>query len=341
MIGPYVHNIDPVVLKVGGFYIWWYGLSFTAGFLGVFFWLRRNRSNLMMDMNDVYTLTLFIACGVLIGGRLIEVFFYEWPYYREHLWHIAAIWLGGMSTHGILLGGILGLFLFCKLYDRSFLEVADVLVIAGAYIMGVGRIGNFIDGQIVGSLTDGWWGVKFPDVEGYRHPVVLYDGIKNLLLIPFLLMIRRTRPPRGVIMAHFILWYGFLRIFVDFYREYRTDFYGFPPGQEFNLLMTFVGIALLFWFYRKKRRLEDYLIIPSFSTKMYFGAVPKLWHKRLIFVLLLILPAIIPGDWTHDVPKRYGHRHPGLEHSPIYPQIDVYNETKPAPEIEKSKTNEP
>ena len=232
MIAPFVHNIDPVVVKVGGFYIWWYGLSFTVGFFGLFFWLRRNRSNLMMDMNDVYTLTIFMAGGVLIGGRLIEVFFYEWPYYRAHLWHIPAIWLGGMSTHGILLGAILGLLVFSKLHKRSFLEIADVLAIAGAYIMGVGRIGNFIDGQIVGSATDVWWGVKFPDIEGYRHPVVLYDGIKNLSLIPFLLMIRKTKPPRGVIIAHFILWYGFLRIFVDFYREYRTDFFGFPPGQE-------------------------------------------------------------------------------------------------------------
>ena len=329
MIGPFVHNIDPVVVKVGGFYVWWYGLSFTVGFLGIFFWLRRNRSNLMMDMHDVYTLTIFMASGVLIGGRLIEVFFYEWPHYREHLWHILAIWLGGMSTHGILLGSIIGLLLFCKLYKRSFLEIADVLAIAGAYIMGVGRIGNFIDGQIVGSVTDVWWGVKFPDVEGYRHPVVLYDGIKNLLLIPFLLMIRKTNPPRGVIIAHFVLWYGFLRIFVDFYREYRTDFYGFPPGQEFNLFMTIVGVCLLVWFYRKRQRSGDLAISASSSIKSSAGTIPRLWKRRVIFGLLLILPTIIPGDWTHDVPKRYGHRHPGLEYSAIYPKIDVYNEAKP------------
>ena len=339
MIGPFVHNIDPVVVKVGGLYIWWYGLSFTVGFFGLFFWLRRNRSNLMMDMNDVYTLTIFMAGGVLIGGRLIEVFFYEWPYYRAHLWHIPAIWLGGMSTHGILLGAILGLLVFSKLRKRSFLEIADVLAIAGAYIMGVGRIGNFIDGQIVGSATDVWWGVKFPDIEGYRHPVVLYDGIKNLLLIPFLLMIRKTKPPRGVIIAHFILWYGFLRIFVDFYREYRTDFFGFPPGQEFNLFMTFVGVGLLFWFYRKRHFSEDLPISASSSIKTFAGDMPRLLNRRLIFGLLLVLPTIIPGDWTHDVPERYGNRHTGIEYSAIYPKIDVYNETKPGDESQKTKTN--
>ncbi len=326
MIGPFVHNIDPVVAKAGGFYVWWYGLSFTAGFLGIFSWLRRNRANLKMEMKDVYTLTIIMACGVLLGGRLVEVFFYEWPYYREHLWHIPAVWLGGMSTHGILAGSILGLLLYSRQQNRSFLELADVLAIAGAYIMGVGRIGNFIDGQIVGSLTDGWWGVKFPDVEGYRHPVVLYDGIKNLLLIPLLLLIRKTKPPRGVVMAHFILWYGFLRIFVDFYREYRTDLYGFPPGQEFNLFMTFAGLGLLVWFYRVGKRQGARQESASSSVRDSAVAATGLWGRRTVFALLLILPTIIPGDWTHDVPERYGHRHPGLEHSAIYPQIETYKE---------------
>jgi phosphatidylglycerol:prolipoprotein diacylglycerol transferase len=96
MIGPYVHNIDPVIFKAGWFYVWWYGMSFTAGFLGLFFWIRRNRTRLSMDMHEVYTLTIFMALGVLLGGRLVEVFFYEWPYYRENILHIPAIWLGGM-----------------------------------------------------------------------------------------------------------------------------------------------------------------------------------------------------------------------------------------------------
>jgi phosphatidylglycerol:prolipoprotein diacylglycerol transferase len=322
MIGPYVHNIDPIFGKIGGFYLWWYGLSYTLGFIGVFTWLRRNRTKLAMNMNDVYNLTIFLATGVLVGGRLVEVFFYEWAYYGSHPMHIPAVWLGGMSTHGILLGSILAVLLYCILYRRSFLEIADVLAIAGAYIMGVGRIGNFIDGQIMGSLTNAWWGVQFPDAEGYRHPVVLYDGIKNLLLIPFLLMVRRTNPPRGVIVAHFILWYGFLRIFVDFFREYRTDLFGLPPGQEFNLFMTVCGTCMLFWFYRNKKRQEE-ITIAAYSPDDDSGNnVRLIWFKRLVFLLLLIIPMIIPSDWTQDVPERYGKRHPGLVHSKIYPTID-------------------
>ena len=322
MIGPFIHEIDPIIGKIGDFYLWWYGLSYTLGFLGVFLWIRRNRTRMAMTDQEMYDLAIFLAAGVLMGGRLVEVIFYEWSYYGQHIWHIPAVWLGGMSTHGILLGAIIGISLFSWLNHRSFLETADMLVIAGAYIMGVGRIGNFIDGQIVGSITDAWWGVQFPDLEGYRHPVVLYDGIKNLFLIPFLLLIRRTDPPRGVMTAHFILWYGFLRIFVDFFREYRTDFFGLPPGQEFNILMTLIGVSMLFLFYRNRRSSGGSTIYSPFREGGP-GDVRKngLWLRRIIFVLFLALPMIIPSDWTQDIPSRYGKRHPGIEYTTIYPKI--------------------
>ena len=322
MMGPFVHKIDPIIGKIGDFYLWWYGLSYTLGFLGVFLWIRRNSTRLAMTGQEIYDLAIFLAVGVLTGGRLVEVVFYEWAYYGNHLWQIPAVWLGGMSTHGILLGAIIGVILFSRLNHRSFFETTDMLVIAGAYIMGVGRIGNFIDGQIVGSITDAWWGVKFPDLEGYRHPVVLYDGIKNLLMIPFLLLIRKTNPPRGVMTAHFILWYGFLRIFVDFYREYRTDFFGLPPGQEFNILMTLIGTFLLFQFYRKRRSSVSANYAPSRERLTGETVKNGLLMRRIIFAFLLVIPMIIPSDWTQDIPSRYGKRHPGLEYSSIYPKIN-------------------
>jgi phosphatidylglycerol:prolipoprotein diacylglycerol transferase len=322
MLGPFVHDIDPIFAEIGGFYLWWYGASYTFGFLAGFLWLRANRSTLDFDSNTVYELTIYIAVGVLVGGRVVEVIFYEWAYYGSQPAHILAIWLGGMSTHGILLGGTIAVVLFCKLNHRSFLEVADVLVIAAAFIMGFGRIGNFIDGQIVGSLTDMPWGVQFPDLEGFRHPVVLYDGLKNLLLIPLLLLIRKMSPPRGVVVANFILWYGFLRIFIDFFREYRSSFYGFPPGQQFNVLMTLIGVGMLIWIYRRSGVPADSAARVT-ARQIHGNAI---WIKRLVLAVLLILPTIIPSDWTQDVPARYGARHPGLSHSVIYPEIPLTGE---------------
>jgi phosphatidylglycerol:prolipoprotein diacylglycerol transferase len=320
MFGPFVHDIDPIFAQLGGVYLWWYGASYTLGFLAAFFWLRANRAALAFDSGDVYKLTIYIAIGVIAGGRAVEVIFYEWAYYGEHPWHIPAIWLGGMSTHGILLGSTIGVILFCRFNRYSFLAVADVLVIAAAFIMGFGRLGNFIDGQIVGSVTEMSWGVKFPDLEGYRHPVVLYDGFKNLMLVPFLLLLNKFHPPRGVLVAHFILWYGLLRIFVDFFREYRSSLYGLPPGQEFNLLMTLIGIAMLIWFYRGSRP-EQAADAVNRGQDGAASAANGLWLKRVVLILLLILPTIIPSDWTQDVPARYGARHPGMEHSAIYPEI--------------------
>ena len=150
MSGPFVHDIDPVIGQVGGVHLWWYGLSYTLGFLNLYGYLRRTRQRLGLT-RGVYALTLCISLGVLIGGRAVEVAFDEWPFYRDHLLLIPAYWLGGMATHGLLLGAAAGTATFARIYRKPFLELADALVIPGAFLMGAGQIGNFIDGMIVGS----------------------------------------------------------------------------------------------------------------------------------------------------------------------------------------------
>jgi len=321
MIGPFVHNLDPVIGQIGGMYLWWYGLSYSLGFLSLFRWARMVRGSLAMDVPQVYDLTLLVAAGVLLGGRLVEVVFYEWPYYSAHPWHVPWVWLGGMSTHGILFGGVLGLWLFCRRHGKSFLAVADELVVPAALIMGLGRIGNFIDGQIVGSVTDVWWAVKFPDTDSFRHPVVLYDGAKNLLLVVVLLLMRRMYPPRGVLLGTFLFGYGFFRIFIDFFREYRTDLFGLPPGQEFNIAMSVIGAALVVWSIRKGRRGVVPLSRADIKQAANMDVRRATRTRRIVLRALLILPLLIPSDWTQDVPARYGARHEGMRHSALYPQI--------------------
>jgi phosphatidylglycerol---prolipoprotein diacylglyceryl transferase len=317
-----IHHIDPVAVQVGSVGLWWYGLSYVSGFLSLHLWLRRARHRLGFSMADVYRLTLFIVAGVLLGGRLVEVFFYEWPFYSQHLHLIPAVWLGGMATHGLLFGAVLSSWLYSRLYRVSFLTLLDELAVPGAIIMGLGRIGNFIDGQILGSVTNVWWGVKFPDAEGFRHPVVLYDGLKNLMLVPLLLWLRHRGVRRGILTANYIFWYGFLRIFVDLFREYPTTLLGLATGQSFNLLMAVVGGVLFAWSYRRnvirslqgisRLRSGEKLEIPrKFGMTMMKGAL----------VVLLLLCATMPSDWTQDVPARYGKRHPGLRYSIWYPHI--------------------
>ena len=328
MFEPFIHNIDPVIGQIGGMYLWWYGLGYSIGFLSLFFWLRSVCEPLSMGVPQVYDLCILMAAGVLIGGRAVEVIFYEWPYYGDHAGHILWAWLGGMSTHGILFGGTLGAWIFCRLYRKSFLSLADELVIPAAFIMGLGRIGNFIDGQIVGSLTDVWWAVKFPDTDGFRHPVVLYDGLKNLLLIPVLLFIRTKKLPHGVLLGAFLFGYGFFRILIDFFREYRVELYGLPPGQEFNIGMGIVGIGLIVWSLKRGhaevKSQTDSGVYNGFSKDVKGALI----LRRIIFGILILVPLIIPSDWTQDVPARYGKRHEGMIYSELYPEIKIVSDNE-------------
>ena len=339
IVGGFIHRLDPILGQFAGFYLWWYGLCYSAGFLGMFLFLRRVRQPLGLTLSQVYSLTIFFALGLLLGARLVEVLFYEWPYYREHPWHIPALWLGGMSTHGVLLGSTVGTWLFCRRHGKPFLRIADALVIPGAFFMGIGRIGNFIDGQIVGRLTDVWWGVQFPDAEGFRHPVVLYDGLKNFLLIPWLLYVRQRRPAPGTVLAHFVFWYGFLRIFADLFRHYETSLLGLATGQSFNLFMSLLGAALLIWFRRKAGGPAGGEVAEA-AAGSESEPPARLWAQRIVFAAILLFSLTLPSDRTQDIPARYAKRHPGLRYSLLYPRLEpsallntpAAEETKPPQE---------
>jgi phosphatidylglycerol:prolipoprotein diacylglycerol transferase len=319
---PYIHRIDPIMGSVFGVHFWWYGLSYTLGLLNAHLFIRRRRGPLGLTMRSVYNLSLLLAAGVLLGGRFVEVVFYEWPFYREHVHLIPGVWLGGMATHGLLFGGLCGVWLFCRLQGKSFLNVTDALAIPAAFILAMGRIGNFIDGQIVGSVTSVWWAVRFPDAEGFRHPVVLYDGLKNLMIIPVLWYAAKWRPPAGVLSGIFLFLYAFLRIFVDVFREYPTSLLGLATGQALNLLMSILGLVLIIVpFWSKDRGAESHVAHAAVVDEHVVSA--GLGWRRLVFASLLLFSLVIPSDWTQDVPARYGKRHAGLHYSILYPRIDT------------------
>ncbi len=252
-----------------------------------------------------------LAVGVLLGGRFVEVAFYEWPFYREHPALIPAYWLGGMATHGLLFGGLLGVWAFTLRHRKPFLEMTDALAIPAAFILGVGRMGNFVDGQIVGSVSNAWWAVKFPDAEGFRHPVVLYDGIKNLLIIPVLCYLSTLQPPTGVLTGAFLFLYAFLRIFIDLFREYPTSLLGLATGQVLNLLMSVIGFLTIVITYRSRRARAGASVVSAVRHEDGRVSAGIGW-RPIPFALLLAFSLILPSDWTQDVPSRYGKRHAGL-----------------------------
>lgn len=314
MFQPFVHNIDPIIFSVGGVHIWWYGLGFTLGFINTHLILRRNRARLGISLRQVYELSLLFAVGVLVGGRALVVVNNEWDFYREHLYLIPAIWIGGFATHGLIFGGAGGVIIFCLKNKVPFRPILDVLAIAACFILGCGRIGNFIDGQIYGSLTDLPWGVKFPEAEGFRHPAVLYDGLKNFLLIPFLLWVRGKGVPDGRIAALFVVLYAGLRIPIDLLREYPISMWGLPTGQTLNFLMLGIGVVMLAINILRNRG-------KTFERAPHAVAETNAGWLKWAFIALLFVPLVIPSDATRDIPDRYGKRHAGLKHSALYPPI--------------------
>jgi phosphatidylglycerol:prolipoprotein diacylglycerol transferase len=321
MIGPFVHHIDPVLVDLGSLYLWWYGLSYVLGFIETHLWLRRVRNQLGLTVSEVYSLTIYIVVGVLAGGRAVEVIFYEWPYYKLHVAQIPAAWLGGMATHGVLLGGVVSTWLFCRTHRKAFLSIADELAIPAAFLMATGRIGNFIDGQIVGPVTHVWWAVKFPDAEGFRHPVVLYDSLKNLLVIPILLYVRRRKRAPGTVTAHFIVWYSLLRIFVDVFREYPTSLLGIPTGQFLNIVMALSGACLLIHVSRAPKKAFGNAPLQTSPVPVPETRAALLRPKQFVLAALLLFALTLPSDSTQDVPARYAKRHSGMRYSALYPRI--------------------
>ena len=161
-----------------------------------------------------------------------------------------------------------------------------------AFLMGIGRIGNFIEGGVIGSVTTMPWGVVFPGVEGPRHPVALYDGAKNLLLVSFLIAVLRRWPAgRGVATGAFLLLYAGLRFLVDLFRDYEGGWLGIGQGQYFNLGMAAVGLVVLVWALRRKAPvLSPAPAAPRRVSPLAVGA----------FILLCLYPLGIPTSWTRQ-----------------------------------------
>ena len=315
MFGPYVHHIDPIIGTLAGVHLWWYGLSYSLGFLNAYYAFRR-RSDLGLTRTQTLDLAILLSIGVLLGGRLVMVF-HSRAFFAEHPTLVPDVWLGGMATHGLLIGGFAGVLMFCLIHRQPYRVIFDALAIPTAVILACGRIGNFIDGEIVGTVTALPWGVKFPAAEGFRHPVVLYDGLKNLLIIPALLAVRRRGAPAGHEAALFLFLYACLRLFIDLLREYPQTLIGLPAGQAFNLFFAVAGLALLVRSHWRKAEPAS----PAPRVPVDRATPFALLWRRCVFVCIVLFALVIPSDGLRDVPKVYGGRHPGLTYSSLYVPI--------------------
>ena len=224
----------------------------------------------------------------------------QWDWYSQHIEQIPMFWKGGMATHGLLVGSIIGAAIIAAWTETPLLRLLDVLSVAAAFIFGVGRIGNFIEGGVIGTPTDLPWGVKIPGVVGFRHPVAIYDGVKNLLLVPLLIGALKIWPPgSGVATGCFLLGYGGLRFLVDQFRDYESSLFGIGPGQWFNLAMATIGLVVLLSY--RKRTAKSAPVKPSATRNLL---MEKRQHLPLVtfavLIALIVFPLCIPNSWTSE-----------------------------------------
>lgn len=252
-------DIDPVIFHLWKFPVRWYGLMYILGFMAAYMviWREVKRGLFPWTKDDVADLIFFLAIGVILGGRLGYILFYHFSYYLENPLKIIAINEGGMSFHGGLVGIIIAGALFARKKKIRFMQLADLTVPAAPIGLGLGRIGNFINGELYGRETDVPWGVIFPGESRPRHPSQLYEAfLEGLLLFIILWVMKRKRPAEGLIFWSCIMLYGVFRLFVEFFRE-PDQHIGFlagfiSRGQVLSLPMIILGGIMVVMVLRKK-----------------------------------------------------------------------------------------
>jgi phosphatidylglycerol---prolipoprotein diacylglyceryl transferase len=255
-------SIDPVIFGIGPVQIRWYGLMYVLGFSVSYFLAGKQIAAFKYKAleENFENLNFVLILCVILGGRLGYVLFYNFSYYMAHPIEILATWNGGMSFHGAALGLVLGGILFCRVKNIDFWKVADIYVITMPIGIGLGRCGNFINGELFGRVTTLPWGMVFPGGgPNPRHPSQLYEALLEGLVLFLLLWPQRDKPwkggwPHGSILALFLICYGVFRILVEVAREPDPQvgfLLGiFTMGQLLSSLMVGGGLLLFWW--RKK-----------------------------------------------------------------------------------------
>lgn len=252
-------KIDPVLLHLGPIQIRWYGTMYLLGFLFGYLLLRKQiREGLFrITMDQLGGLSTALILGVVLGGRLGYVLFYDFVSYLRHPLEIFAIWKGGMSFHGGLIGTLVAGYIFCRREGLSYLSVADRVAVVVPIGLGLGRLANFINAELYGRVTQVPWGMVFPGGGPLpRHPSQLYEATLEGAVLFTIMWIMRGRLLRpGALLGLFMVGYAAFRIFAELFRQPDAHigflFLGVTMGQLLSSAMAVLGLWLL-WSSRRQ-----------------------------------------------------------------------------------------
>ncbi|MDM8547017.1 prolipoprotein diacylglyceryl transferase [Candidatus Venteria ishoeyi] len=255
-------QINPIMLELGPLQIHWYGMMYLLAFsLGWGLAMHRARQPWTpYHAEQIGDLVFYVAIGAVLGGRLGYILFYNFSVYLQSPLDIFKIWQGGMSFHGGLLGVIAVLAWYAKNQQRGFFETTDFIAPMVPLGLGLGRIGNFINGELWGAPTSAPWGMVFRHVDSLpRHPSQLYEFVLEGLVL-FVIVWLFSRKPRPVmsVSALFLISYGAFRFIIEFFRE-PDEHLGYlafdwlTMGHVLTLPMLILGLALMYLAYRNPR----------------------------------------------------------------------------------------
>ncbi|MBF4283949.1 prolipoprotein diacylglyceryl transferase [Vibrio anguillarum] len=258
-------NIDPVLIAIGPISIRWYGLMYLVGFVFAM-WLanrRADKPNSGWTREQVSDLLFAGFLGVVIGGRVGYVLFYNFDLFLQDPLYLFKVWTGGMSFHGGLLGVISAMFWYARKNNRTFLGVADFVAPLVPFGLGMGRLGNFMNSELWGRVTDVPWAIIFPNGGPLpRHPSQLYEFfLEGIVLFIILNLFIRKNRPIGSVSGLFLIGYGTFRFLVEYVREPDAQlglFAGFiSMGQILSLPMIIVGALMMVWAYKVNHKVTQ------------------------------------------------------------------------------------
>lgn len=259
--------IDPVIFSLGPVQVRWYGLMYVLGFLLGSMLLKHlaNKKFWPAPKEAIDQYVTWLIVGMFIGARTFYVFIYNWDYYSQNILDLFSVWKGGLSFHGAVVGMCLATYFFARRHKLHFFQLADCMAVAGSPGLFFGRMGNFINGELYGRVTDSWVGFVFPEGGPFpRHASQLYEGIlEGIVLFAILFVIHQRQKFYGVCSSVFLLGYGVFRFIVEFFREPDAQlgyYFGyFTMGQ---ILCAFMVLgSYVMYRYAKKINIPNPLLV--------------------------------------------------------------------------------
>lgn len=247
--------IDPIIFSIGPVALRWYGMMYLIGFLGAMFIANKaaDKSGGEWTRDQVSDLLFYGFLGVILGGRIGYVFFYQFDYFLAEPLYLFKIWAGGMSFHGGLLGVIAAVYIFARKTNKSFLRVGDFVVPLVPIGLGMGRLGNFINAELWGRQTDVPWAMVFPtdSLQLPRHPSQLYEFfLEGVVLFAILTVVTRKPRSLGLASGIFLIGYGVFRTIIEFFREPDAHlglYFSFiSKGQILSIPMILAGMLIIY-----------------------------------------------------------------------------------------------